>query len=208
MRALVLVTLFAPVMMAQPDLQGVYQSISDKVTLAGGLRNSGSPGAIELRPGAPRATAKDPWKMCQPVGPFRMLAAEGTKIELAPVNAMIVMLFEDLSHGMMRTIYMKRGHPAKLEPTWLGDSIGRWDGETLVVDTIGFNDQTWLNERGARHSEALHLVERIRPVLAGEYLEYKMTAEDPKALAKTYSYTRYYKKLDTEVMDDLCRDEE
>ncbi len=195
--------------MAQPDLQGVYQSISDKAVLAGGLKSWGSPGGIELLPSAPKAAqSKDPWKMCQPVGPFRMMAAASTKIELAPVSTMIVMLFEDLSHGMMRTIYMKRGHPEKLEQTWLGDSVGRWDGETLVVDTIGFNGETWLNDAGAQHSDALHLVERIRPVLKGEYLEYKMTAEDPKALAKPATYTRYYKKLATEVVDDVCRDEE
>jgi hypothetical protein len=221
MRAFGLTILFAPVILGQPsdlaqhsdlgkqpDIQGVYQSISDKITLPGGLKNAGSPAAIQLGPGAARASSKDPWKMCQPVGPFRMLAAERTKIELAQVSTMIVMMFEDLSHGMMRTIYLKRGHPAKPEPTWLGDSVGHWEGETLVVDTVGFNDQTWLNERGAQHSDALHLVERIRPVMNGQYLEYKMTAEDPKALAEPYSYTRYYKKLDTEVMDDLCRDEE
>jgi hypothetical protein len=207
-RTLGLAILFAPILMAQPDLQGVYQSISDKITLPSGLKSTGSPAAIELRPGAPRISAKDPWKMCQPVGPFRMMAAEHTKIELAPVSAMIVMLFEDLSHGMMRTIYLKRGHPAKLEPTWLGDSVGHWESDILVVDTVGFNDQTWLNDAGAQHSGALHLVELIHPVLGGQYLEYKMTAEDPKALAKPYSYTRYYKKLDTEVMDDVCRDEE
>jgi hypothetical protein len=79
---------------------------------------------------------------------------------------------------------------------------------TLVVDTTGFNDQTWLNEEGAQHSDALHLVERIRPVLGGQYLEYKVVAEDPKTLAKPYSYTRYYKKLETEVTDDPCQDEE
>jgi len=196
-----------------PDLQGVYQAIPDRVTLPGGRKNAGSPAAIELLPAAREQARsidlkKDPWKMCQPVGPFRMMAKEQTKIELVPERAMIVMLFEDLSHGMMRTIYMKRGHPAKLEPTWLGDSVGRWDGDTLVVDTIGFNDQTWLNEEGAQHSEALHLKERIRPVLGGEYLEYKMVAEDPKTLAKPYSYTRYYKKVETELMDDVCQDVE
>lgn len=131
--------------------------------------------------------------MCQPVGPFRMMAREQTKIELVPASAMIVMLFEDLSHGVMRTIYLKRGHPAKLEPTWLGDSVGKWEGDTLVVDTTGFNDKTWFNARGAQHSDALHLVERIRPVMGGLYLEYKMAAEDPKALAKpiaTHATTR------------------
>jgi hypothetical protein len=195
-----------------PDLQGVYQSIPDRITLPGGLKNLGSPAAVTLLPEAARQAKsidlkKDPWKMCQPVGPFRMMAKEQTKIELVPVSGLIVILFEDLSHGMRRSIYLTRGHRAKLEPTWLGDSVGRWEGDTLVVDTTGFNDSTWLNDEGAQHSDALHLVERIRPMLGGQYLEYKMTAEDPKTLAKPYSYTRYYKKLDTEVMDDPCQDE-
>jgi hypothetical protein len=213
--------LWAPLAMAQPDravpgvpdLQSVYQSIPDRMTLPGRLKNAGSPAAIGLLPEAAQQAKsidlrKDPWKVCQPVGPFRMMAKEHVKIELVQVSTMIVMLFEDLSHGMMRTVYLKRGHPAKLEPTWLGDSVGRWEGDTLVVDTTGFNDKTWLNEEGAQHSDALHLVERIRPVLGGQYLEYKMTAEDPKTLVKPYSYTRYYKRLDTEVLDDVCQDEQ
>ena len=221
--AIVIPLAFAPRIMAQqarqtlssavPDLQGVYQSIPDSTTLPGGLKNAGSPAAIELLLEAERQAKsidlrQDPSKMCQPVGAFRMMAAKQTKIELVPVSSMIVMLFEDLSHGMMRTIYLKRGHKPKTEPTWLGDSVGRWEGNTLIVDTIGFNDQTWLNDGGAPHSEALHLVERIRPVLAGQYLEYKVTAVDPKTLAKPYSYTRYYKKLDSEIMDDPCEDEQ
>ena len=203
---------FASLTLAQPNLQGVYQSIPDRTTLPGGLKNTGSPAAITLLPQAAQQAKsidlkKDPWKACQPVGPFRMLAKEQTKVELVQVSSMIVMLFEDLSHGMSRTIYLKRGHPAKLELTWLGDSVGKWEGDTLVVDTAGFNDRTWLNEEGAQHSDALHLVERIRPLLGGQYLEHKMTAEDPKTLAKPYTYTRYFKKLDTEVMDDPCQDE-
>jgi hypothetical protein len=194
-----------------PNLQGVYQSIPAQTTLPGGLKNMGSPAAIELAPAAARQAQSidlksDPWKMCQPVGPFRMMAADRAKIELAQVSSMIVMLFEDLSHGMLRSIYLRRGHPAKLQPDWLGDSVGRWEGDTLVVDTTGFNDQTWLNEKGAQHSPELHLVERIRLMPGGEYLEYKATAEDPKMLAKPYSYTRYFKKLDTEIEDDPCED--
>ena len=196
-----------------PNLQGVYQSIPAQTTVPGGLKNAGSPAALELLPAAARQAQavdlkSDPWKMCQPVGPFRMMAADRAKIELVQVSATIVMLFEDLSHGMLRTIYLRRGHPAKLEPTWLGDSVGRWEGDTLVVDTTGFNDQTWLNEKGAQHSPELHLVERIRLLPGGEYLEYKVTAEDPKTLAKPYIYTRYFKKVDTEIEDDLCEDEQ
>ena len=196
-----------------PDLHGVYQSIPDGTTVAGGLKNIGAPVAIDLLPeAAQQAKAidlkKDPWKMCQPVGPFRMMASQDTKIELVSVSSMIVMLFEDLSHGMKRIIYLKRSHPVNLESTWLGDSIGRWEGDTLMVDTIGFNDRTWLNEKGAQHSDALHLTEHVRPILDGEYLEYKMTAEDPKTLAKPYGYTRYYKRTTIGIVDDLCQDEE
>jgi hypothetical protein len=194
---------------AQPDLQGVYQSIPSDATLQGGLKNTGSPEAIQLAPTAAlQSPEKDPWKMCQPVGPFRMMAVDRVKIEFAPAGSRIVMLFEDLSHGMMRTVYMQRGHPEKLEPTWLGDSVGRWEGNVLVVDTEGFNGETWLNGRGAQHSGRLHLVERIRPVLGGRYLEYKVTAEDPKVLARPYTYTRFFKKLDAEITDDVCRDQE
>jgi len=196
-----------------PNLEGVYESIPDRTTLPGGLKNAGSPAAISLLPEAAKQAKtadlkRDPWKLCQPVGPFRMMAHEQTKFEIAQVDSMIVLLFEDLSHGMLRSIYLKRGHPAKFEADWLGDSVGRWEGDTLVVDTVGFNDRTWLNEEGAQHSDALHLVERIRLLKGGEYLEYKMTAEDPKTLAKPYTYTRYYKKLDSEIMDDPCQDEE
>lgn len=207
-----------------PDLDGVYRAILNSRALAGGLKNAGSPGEIVLLPSAAAEMKKvnlkeDPWRMCQPVGEFRMLAREGTKIELAPAPGMIVMLFEDIAHGLIRTIYLNRGHAerptAGSDPNlpfstakWLGDSVGKWEGDTLVVDTIGFNTRTWLNDAGAPHSEALHLIERIRPIAGGEFLEYKMTAEDPMALAKPYTYTRYYEKLNAEIADDVCRDEQ
>ena len=211
----------APPLASRPDLAGVYQSIPNASVLPGGLRNSGSPGEISLLPKA-AAQAKtinlkdDPTRTCQPVGPFRMTARDAMEFELAPATGLIAMLYEDYLHGVMRLIYLNRGHKEHIVdgpepgmepgPTWLGDSIGRWDGETLVVDTVGFNTRTWLNDAGAQHSEALHLIERIRPVLGGQYLEYKMTAEDPNTLAKPYTYTRYFKKLDKEIEDEICID--
>ena len=207
-----LAALFANAQTAPPDLAGVYQVIERSVTLPGGLKNAGSPAELPLLAEAVAQMKsvdlkQDPAKMCVPVGPFRMMAREQNKIELVAVKGKIVMLFEDLSRGVMRTIYLNRGHPEKHELTWMGDSVGRWDGTTLVVDTVGFNDRTWFNDAGAQHSDALHLVERIRPVLDGKYLEYKVTAEDSKTLAKPYSYTRYYKKLKAEIQDDVCEDE-
>ena len=207
-----LAALFANAQAAPPNLAGVYRVIERTVTLPGGLKNTGSPAELPLLAEAVAQMKsvdlkQDPAKMCVPVGPFRMMAREENKVELVAVKDKIVMLFEDLSRGVMRTIYLNRGHPEKRELTWMGDSIGRWDGTTLVVDTVGFNDRTWFNDAGAQHSGALHLVERIRPVLDGKYLEYIVTAEDPKTLTKPYTYTRYYEKLKTEIQDDVCEDE-
>ena len=207
-----LVVSFASAQTAPPDLAGVYQIVASAATLPGGLKNAGSPAELPLLAEAAAQMKsvdlkQDPAKMCVPIGPFRMMAREENKIELVPVKGKIVMLFEDLSRGVMRTIYLNRGHPEKRELLWMGDSVGRWDGSTLVVDTVGFNDRTWFNDAGAQHSDALHLVERIRPLLDGKYLEYKVTAEDPKTLAKPYTYTRYYEKLKTEIQDDVWEDE-
>jgi biotin operon repressor len=104
----------------------------------------------------------------------------------------------------VRSISRGRSTPEEYEPSYLGDSIARFDGDALVVDTVGFNEMTWLNDAGARHSDALHLVERIRPVQAGRYLEYRVTADDPKTLAKPYTYTRYYQRVNTELQEDFC----
>lgn len=207
-----------------PDIFGVYESIANGRVIAGGLKNSGSPNEIPLLPLALEQAKKvspkdDPWRMCQPIGEFRMMAREHTKIELDSATGMIGMLYEDVPHGLMRLIYFNRSHeqrPTKgADPnlafsknSWLRDSIGHWDGDTLVVDTIAFNTLTWLNDAGVQHSEDLHLVERIRPILGGKFLEYKMTAEDPKVLARPYTYTRYFEKLDSEIGDSMCVDEE
>jgi hypothetical protein len=203
----------APTAAATPDLTGVYEAIPQGTTLSGGLKNSGGPSEIALQPAAAQQMKQvdlkdDAAKLCLPVGPFRMMARERAKIELAPGPGTMVMLFEDISHGQMRTIHLARPHPEKLEQSWLGDSIGRWERETLVIDTVGFNDSTWLNEKGAQHSDAFHLVERIRPVSGGKFLEYKVTAEDPKVLEKPYTYIRIYQKLDTEIQDDFCEIDE
>lgn len=198
---------------APPDLFGVYQVIDERAATPDGHRNLGSPAAIPLLPSAAQKIKaidlkQDPAKMCQPIGPFRMMARDRNKIEIMPTHDMIVMLFEDVSRGLLRTIYTNRDHAKNTEATWQGDSIGRWEGDTLIVDTTAFNDRTWLNEKGAQHSDALHLIERIRPIFKGKYLEYKVTAEDPKVLEKPYTYTRYYEKVTSEVMEDYCEDEE
>ena len=196
-----------------PDLTGVYDAVPNGTVLPGALKNT--PETLNDVPLQPAAVAEakkqdlklDPANLCQAIGPFRMMASEDNRIELLPWQGRITMLFENASLGNMRTIYLTRSHPAKFEELlWNGDAVGHWEGDTLVIDTIGFNDRTWLNDMGAPHSEALHLTERVRPILGGAYLEYRVTADDPKALTKPFTYVRYYKKSNIEMNEYICRE--
>jgi hypothetical protein len=109
--------------------------------------------------------------------------------ELVQTPTRLVMIFEDdlPSH---RTVYLDgRGHPKDPNPTWMGHSIGHWEGDTLVVDSVGFNDKTWLDNQGYRHTEMLHVIERFhRPDLG--HLEIEFTIEDPGAYAKPWIIKR------------------
>ena len=78
-----------------------------------------------------------------------------------------------------------RPHHTDLDPSYMGDSVGHWDGDTLVVDSIGFKDETWLAaDKGYFHSEALHVIERISR--EGNLLHYAVTVEDPQVLTKPW----------------------
>lgn len=194
-----------------PDFTGVYQLVPSGAALPGGLRNQGSPEEVSLQPSAQtmarsRNPKDDLAKLCMPVGPFRMMAWDGNKIDVYRSPGRITMLFENYFLGHMRTIYLDRPHTSGA-PLWVGDSVGRWDGETLVVDTNRFNEYTWLNSAGAPHSEDLHLTERYRLVDGGKYLEVRMTAEDAKVLASPSTYTRYYERVNTEIQEDICNDD-
>jgi hypothetical protein len=198
---------------AAPDFTGVYDLVPSGTVLPGKLRTEGSPEALELLPEA-AAVAKsqdlslDTAKDCQVIGTFRMMAHEGNRIDILPWlnNGRVIMLFEDHMLGHWREIVLDRPHDSKLEPLWMGDSVGRFEGDTLVVETIGFNEYVWLNALGAPHSDALKLTERYRLVAGGEYLELRMTAEDPKVLKRPYTYTRYYKRSQREMQEYACMD--
>ncbi|MEQ1948593.1 MAG: hypothetical protein ABL995_15490 [Bryobacteraceae bacterium] len=201
---------------SQPNLDGVYRVIPSNA-VAAGRKNSGSPSEIKLLPeAAARAKSadlkEDPARMCQPVGPFRMMARENNKIEIATTSASVFILFEDVARGLLQKVDFNRDHIQSDNPdeayTWMGDGIARWDRGTLVVETTGFNDSTWLNELGAPHSEALKVIERFRPLADGRFLEVTVTAEDPKTLAKPYTYTRYFEKTDSEIAEDICEYQE
>ena len=128
--------------------------------------------------------------------------------EIVQTPARLVMLFEDdiPSH---RTVYLDgRPHPKDPNPDWMGHSIGHWEGDTLVVDTVAFNDKTWLDPQGHAHTEKLHVTERMRRPDLG-HLEIEFTIEDPGAYAEPWIIKRVA-DLDTtdEIGEYVCTEGE
>ena len=139
------------------------------------------------KPGyGPHATAnsQDPVLNCLPPGVPRILLMP-FPMQIAQLPGEVLMIFE-YDH-FIRAIYTDgRPHPKDLDPTWMGDSIGKWEGDSLVVDTIGFNDKTWLDMVGHPHSDALHLTERIRRPDQTTLVD-DITIADPKDFTKPWT---------------------
>jgi hypothetical protein len=92
--------------------------------------------------------------------------------------------------GRVRHIWLDVPHSANPKPSWYGESVGRYDGDTLVVDTIGFNDKTFVDSYRTPHTDKLHVVERFRLIEGGNTLEVAFTVEDPGAFLQPWSGTR------------------
>lgn len=119
---------------------------------------------------------------------------------------LIVILDEGNVHSYRQLFLDGRGHPADLDQTWMGDSIAHWEDDTLVVDTIGFNDKTWLNGQGVPHSDALHVIERYRRPDLG-HIEVEITLDDPKAFTKPHTFKRGFTLLPNwEIHEYVCNE--
>jgi hypothetical protein len=91
---------------------------------------------------------------------------------------------------MPRQIYLDgRAHPNDWDPTFAGHAVGKWAGDELVVDTVGFNDKTWIDIAGHPHTDKLHITERYRRIDLG-HLEIRITIEDPGAYEKPWTMTK------------------
>jgi hypothetical protein len=162
--------------------------------------------AFDKREAAEKAGSPlyDPTAACLPSGVPRIIAAP-YPIEIIHTPTKVVILHE-VQH-LFRIIHLdKKEHPKKLTPSFFGHSIGHWEGDTLVVDTIGLNDMTQIDEAGTQHSDALHVVERIRKVDANT-LEDIFTIEDPKAFTKPWTARRLFSpKPGLRFMEYVCEE--
>jgi hypothetical protein len=94
--------------------------------------------------------------------------------------------------------------PNDPQPSWMGYSVGKWEGDTLVVDTVGFNDRTWLDNAGTRHSESLHVTERFHRRDTG-HLDIQITVDDPKTFPRPFTFTeRAQLVTGTELHEFIC----
>ncbi len=141
---------------------------------------------------------------CDPPGIPRLLLLP-FPMQIVQIPGQVMMLFE-YDHFIRQIFFDRRTHPGDLDPTWLGDSVGHWEGNTLVVDTVGLNDKTWLDQVGHPHSDALHVVERIHRV-DHDTLTDDLVIDDPKAYTKSWKGQQTFKlKPAWHLMEYVCED--
>ena len=152
--------------------------------------------------------AKDPNTYCLPPGPARMIMMAHPTM-LVQRDDLVTVLSE--SQRVFRLIYTDgRGHPSDVYdyPEWMGSSIGHWEGDTLVVETISINDRTWLDTAGHEHSDKLKMTERFR-LADPNTLEHVVTYDDPVFFVKPFTTKRLFKRqIGDRIMDHSCLENE
>ena len=131
------------------------------------------------------------WVSCRP-GAVSTMTMPREKIVILESADEVTILFE--MPRMVRRIRMNGSHPETLEPGYVGDSVGRWEGATLVVDTLGFNGYAELDARGQPTSPKLHTVERFTPSADGTSIDIETTIEDPEYYTQPFVIKRWWKK--------------
>ena len=147
----------------------------------------------------------DPYGYCLPPGTPR-INFNGAPFKIIQTPQVTALLYETLANSTFRQVFTDgRPFPADMEPTWLGYSIGRWDGDVFVVESRGFRDGGWLDTlRGRPHSDALHTTERFRRLDVG-HMELTVTIDDRKAFVKPWTVTVPVLLLpDTELIEAAC----
>jgi hypothetical protein len=193
----------------KPDLSGVWRGAGPlyRFNIAQDLKPGDiQPWAEALFLQRVRDSRKDsPLARCLPVSvPFHNFF-NLTRFVQTP--SLIVMLYES-PNSPHRTVFTDgRDLPKDPNPAWLGYSVGRWEGDTLVVTTAGFNDKAWLDSAGHPQTESLRITERIRRRDFG-HMEFEMTLDDPKTFTRPFTIkTERLLAADTDLLEDVCENE-
>ena len=199
----------------KPDLSGVWMADGQTYffDLAAGLK----PEDVTMLPWAQELQKKrienehgeDPLGRCLPHGVPRVNTNGLFPFKIIQTPKLVVILYEQLN--LFRQIFMDGRTLAKdLNPTWLGYSTGRWDGDTLVIETSGLNGKAWLDTQKSRPAtDALRVTERFRRKDFGT-LEVVATIDDSKTYTKPWTTTtqKMFLQLNTEIMEFICNENE
>jgi hypothetical protein len=194
----------------KPDLSGIWRNPDGRYLdnlAADGIQVPFQPWAEALYKERQETLSKDrPSGRCLPHGVPDAMLVPATPFKILQTPGVTLILFEN--QGRYRQVFTDgRGHPDEMQPTWLGYSIGKWEGDTFVVDTRGFNDRTWLDDGGHPHSDAYHAIERFHRRDFG-HMDLEITIDDPKAYTKPWATTiRFEFFPDMELMESVCENE-
>ena len=195
----------------KPDLSGLWLKISPKYSrnIAADLKPDDiQPWARALVEQRREDLGKEYMNVqCVPLGPGYVTAADSTGAEMMKIvqtPGLIIILNPDLTY---RQIFLDgRTLEAAPNPTWMGYSVGRWEGDTLIVESLGFNDRTWLDHDGHPHTESLRMTERYRRRNVGN-LEVEVTLSDPMTYSKPWTVAaRAELAADTEMLEWVCNE--
>jgi hypothetical protein len=156
----------------------------------------------------------DPEARCLPVGVPRFMF-DPYPFQIVQTRNQVVFVFEGDNYlwrivNIERPGYTSAGntHPRSLKPTWLGDAVGHYDGDTLVIDVTGFNGLAWLDQAGHASSDKLHLTERYTRT-DSLTLKYEVTIEDPRAYSKPWTASNTINwRPGMELMESICQEDE
>jgi hypothetical protein len=150
----------------------------------------------------------EPHTRCKPSGGPRQFITPGGVEFVDPPDSTAIYIIDQAGPFTYRIIYMDgRPHPKDLVPSYYGHSIGRWEGDTLVVDTVGFNERFWFERQGAPHTDRLHLIERFTRTDLNN-LKIELTIDDPGAYTRTWTtgfYMRWTAGEDSETIEYVCQ---
>jgi hypothetical protein len=194
----------------KPDLSGLWRNPDGKYldnVAADGIVVPFQPWAAALYKDRQENFSKDrPSGRCLPHGIPDAMLVPATPFKIVQTPGVSLILYENQGH--YRQVFTDgRGFPKEMESTWLGYSIGKWEGDTFVVETRGLNDQTYLDDGGHPHSEAYHAVERFRRRDFG-HMDIQFTIDDAKAYTRPWNVTIHFELFpDNEIMESVCENE-
>lgn len=146
----------------------------------------------------------DPQVYCRTGGAVRF-AAGGFPVRFITTPGLITIIAEE--DHVVRRIYLDQPHPAHIVPSIIGDSVGHWEGNTLVVDTIGFKNNGWMDEDGSPSSNKLHLTERFTKENDGRIIEDRITIDDPVYYTAPFVYVHKYTYAPNATWDEMICEE-